>query len=163
MIQEDVFVHKLEEIKTDLLNFAHSLLGDKHSAEDALQEATIKMINNKEKFKTGKLKHWANTILRNHCVDIIRSRNKYGTKVVYIPSYFDYVMLSEDENDDTEEKLVKMHIAIKTLPNRSQQILNLVLKGKKYTEIGRILNISEGNVKAITHRSKIKLKKILLN
>ncbi len=58
--------NKLMELQNNLLNFAYMLTGNRDDAYDLLQDTTLKVLDNEEKFAENvNFKGWVFTIMRN--------------------------------------------------------------------------------------------------
>jgi RNA polymerase sigma-70 factor (ECF subfamily) len=75
------FTVLLDRHQADLLRLAHSLLGDPHGAQDAVQEAFCRLCRDAESLLarwapgTG-LGGWLCTVVRNGCIDHLRRRSQ---------------------------------------------------------------------------------------
>lgn len=75
------FTVLLDRHQADLLRLAHSLLGDSHGAQDAVQEAFCRLCRDAEsllaKWQPGTgLGGWLCTVVRNGCIDHLRRRSQ---------------------------------------------------------------------------------------
>ncbi len=75
------FATLLDRHQGDLLRTAHGLLGDGHAAQDAVQEAFLRLCRD----AAGLVAHaegraglggWLATVVRNHCIDLVRQRGR---------------------------------------------------------------------------------------
>ena len=89
--QQDAFEHLIRKYHVPLYNYVYSLVSDKLSAEDIVQETFISMINNIEKYKSRdntKFSTWLFTIARNKVTDDFRKRKIKESE--YIEESIDY-------------------------------------------------------------------------
>lgn len=75
------FTILLDRHQADLLRLAHSLLGDSHGAQDAVQEAFCRLCRDAESLLTRwapgtGLGGWLCTVVRNGCIDHLRRRSQ---------------------------------------------------------------------------------------
>ncbi len=74
----DAFHLLVQRHQGDLLRLAHGLLGEATAAEDAVQEAFLRLIREVEtilaKAAGDSLGGWLCTVCRNHCLDLLRRR-----------------------------------------------------------------------------------------
>ena len=75
------FASLVDRHQADLLRTAHALLGDGHAAQDAVQEALIRLCREAAALighAAGRtsLGGWLTTVVRNHCLDQLRSRKR---------------------------------------------------------------------------------------
>lgn len=60
------FRKQLMQLQSNMLNFAVTLTSDKEEAKDLLQDTTLKILNNEDKYvENVNFKGWAFTIMRN--------------------------------------------------------------------------------------------------
>ena len=60
------FQQKLVGLQENMLNFALMLTADRDDAQDLLQDTTLKVLNNQEKFVDNvNFKGWVLTVMRN--------------------------------------------------------------------------------------------------
>lgn len=145
-----------------LLNYSKKFLKDKYKAEEAVHEAFIYIIKNKDKYiKEDKLemKKLAITIVRGKTIDLIRREKKY----INMPEE-DVEIIVDLENlteSIVEEKdalsILRKHL--KDLDQLSRQILIMKYIDKmSVKEIGDILNLKVKTVETRLYRGKQKLK-----
>lgn len=153
--------------KRDLYVTAFSILKDQSTAEDIVHDAILKAAGNLEKFseiKCNKTRAYLVIIVKNLCIDYLR-RNK---KVVP----FDYELLKNtlpDHDDLLDEQMIKMDITremeeyLNELhPSYAQVIMLRFYHGLTVLEIAKILEITEGNVRARLNRA-LNAMKVLIN
>jgi RNA polymerase sigma-70 factor (ECF subfamily) len=145
-----------------IYNFAYRYVG-KEEAEDVTQEVFLKMWRNLKKFKKEKnFKSWLWTIARNACFDFLRKKRR--SQVWYLEdlsSLPDSRSLPYEalEKEGLKEKLEE---AIKSLPFKMRQILNLYYKeGLNFREIAETLNESLNTIKSRHRRALKEIKKLL--
>lgn len=69
----------LDRHQRDLLRTAHALLGDAHAAQDAVQEGFLRLCGEASALVAHaggrtNLGGWLTTVVRNHCLDVLRRR-----------------------------------------------------------------------------------------
>lgn len=160
----------LEEFYRDnhdfLLNYANRLLNSRERAEDAVHEAFISMINNKDKyFKLSRIefKKLATVIVRNKCVDIMRHDKNY---VDLSDDDMENVLDSKDIPIDSQiiwiDDVERMKNCIGMLDEVSKQIIILkYVEEMSYKEISKMMNLSLHNVKIRIYRAKTKLYELM--
>ena len=90
--------------------------------------------------KMGEFEPWAKRIMRNHCIDYVRQRNK-------LEIIEDISILEENNHQkvdvpDFVEDEILFHL--KKMPATTQQVFNLhIFKGFSHKEIGAMMNIAE--------------------
>ena len=123
-------------------------LKDKADAEDALQNALIKIYTHIDQFdlKKGNFKAWSSRIVVNENLMMLRKRVKS----------FEQIETSEDQDfvDQSESPLEKLSaqelsVLIASLPAGYKAVFNLyVIDGYNHKEIAKQLNITEGTSKS---------------
>ncbi len=134
---------------------ALSLLRDPDAAMDAVQEATARAITAADRFEDGALFYpWFYRILKNHCLDLLRRRQRRGVEdeeavsTLPAPSETDAPLL-------THEREAAVQRALARLSPDHQEILHLRhWQELTYDEIGAILNVPTGTVMSRLYRAR---------
>ena len=143
----DSFNTLCERYYPALTAIAHAVLGDRHLAEDAAQEAFAKAVRN-----LGKLRHtaqfvpWLSTICRNIARDMVRNNDKlYFTRDV--PPH-----AAADRRNDVSGIVRE---AINHLPDSKRALVYLrFYDGMTYEEISAVLGISKQAINGRLRRAK---------
>ena len=145
------FTENLVNIQHDLFRFAAKLTANENDARDLLQETSLKVLDNENKFTPDtNFKGWAFTIMRNLFINDYR-------KVVREQNYVDqtdnqhYLNKSENYAVDMIESVCdvkEMYHIINKLSNEYRQPFLMFVVGYKYHEIGNKLNLPLGTVKS---------------
>jgi RNA polymerase sigma-70 factor (ECF subfamily) len=145
------FTENLVNIQHDLFRFAAKLTANENDARDLLQETSLKVLDNENKFTPDtNFKGWAFTIMRNLFINDYR-------KVVREQTYVDqtdnqhYLNKSENYAVDMIESVCdvkEMYHIINKLSNEYRQPFLMFVAGYKYHEIGNKLNLPLGTVKS---------------
>jgi RNA polymerase sigma-70 factor (ECF subfamily) len=144
---------------TTMLYIARGILKEKYSAEDAVSQAFIKIINNLQKISfenCNKTKGLIVIIVRNICYDMLRSEKH--EKILPLEEFED---VPEDAQDAplnlaiSEEGYDFVMACLSDLREQYKDILRLKLV-YEYTdeEISKILDISQENVRVRFHRAR---------
>lgn len=155
MIQEE---WKLiyETYYKQLYLYSLSLAGNKHDAEDLLQETFVKAYlsyNN-----TGSIKYWLVKVLRNTYLNLQRKRQKEVLDDGEL--YLTKATVSEDPLSDYIEKEERrlLFAQIQKLPEPMKAVLmESVYFQMKDEEIGKLHGWSKDNVRKIRSRAKQRL------
>ena len=128
---------------------------DKANAEDLVQAAMLKCLENQEKFKEGtNLYAWAVTILKNHRIDMMRKKT---------PDFVDPETLKEhpetpEEYPDKKEKdsILKLSIqrCLDSLNETRRSVLILNAQGQTAREISELLGFPINT--ALSHLARAK-------
>lgn len=152
-------------------NFAYRILGDRHAAADATQDAFISAFKAIGKFRGGSFKAWLLRIVTNACYDQLRRKQRQPS------TSLDALLVLEpaptqsltDSRESPEEYTVRqelskvIQIGIGSLP--PEQRITLVLadvQGFSYQEIAGVTGVSLGTVKSRLSRARNKLRDFLL-
>ena len=137
-----------------LVAIGHAILGDRHLAEDAAQEAFAKAAVHLPKLrKADQFGCWVATICRNEARDLCRARRQARIE--------DRVPL-EEAPAGTDETGEAVRIALKELPEDAREVVFLrFYDGLSYDQISAVLGISEQAINGRLRRAKRKLAELL--
>ncbi|MBI3986579.1 MAG: sigma-70 family RNA polymerase sigma factor [Lentisphaerae bacterium] len=148
-----------------LLRYAMGLLNNVHAAQDAVQNAFIKL------FKTWKpglkptpaLRAWLYRVTHNEAVDHIRHESRL--KILHWNQAKDPAVSLPVSDNPGEEKTEQMErvltqLARLALPERQVVLLRLQ-EGLSYEEIARVTGRTEGNVGCLLHQAVRRLSRLL--
>ena len=157
-----------------LINYIHRSIDDYHRAEDLSQETFLRVFKSADRYQpTASFRSWLYTIATNLCRNEIRNRSRRNT-------YFFEDLVEEDEDvyqteimQDTryqpdillekKEQRQMIRKALAQLPENQRVALTLVTyHDLRYEEVAEILGCSVGAVKALIHRARQKMKKLLI-
>jgi RNA polymerase sigma-70 factor (ECF subfamily) len=144
-----------EEMYPSLCRFAANYINDNIHAEDIVQNTFEKFWLIKKDFKQlSEVKYYLFSMVKNSCVNHLRHqriKKEFESENVDSELYI--------KNFIIEEEVYQMiHIAIKTLPPRSQNVIMLALAGLKNPEIAEQMNISVNTVKTLKKDAYKKLR-----
>ena len=146
----DSFTELCRRYYPAMVAIAHSVIGDRHLAEDAAQQTFAKAIRQMLQLKNKtKFVAWLATICRNVALDLAHSRDR-------LQSAEDLSMIAAEshENDVTEsvkEALNKLSASAKEL------IFLRYYDGMTYEQISAVLGISEQAINGRLRRAKKKM------
>lgn len=147
-----------------MLGIAMRYSNNKTEAEDALQEAFIKIYKNIVKFegrRDGSLTNWIKTIVVNTTLSINKKNKKhnYTEDIENIRINLNEIESEVEDIAGTQNKI--MH-ALNQLPSGYRTVFNLyVLEGYTHQEIADILSISVNTSKSQLSKARKFLKKVL--
>lgn len=150
--EKDIISEIFTEHNKFLYNIALSILSNRTSAEDALQEAFLKIADNVEKIKKIECPQRV-----AYCVitvkNVSRNQIRSDSRTVSYDSYegvdnlFPSGQSIEDEFVKNEE-IKQIQSIINSLPDKDKQMIHLKWnRSKSYKEIADILNITEDAAK----------------
>ncbi len=145
------FQNRLLSIQTNLLNFAYTLTSDRDDAYDLLQDTTLKVLDNQEKFvENTNFKGWAFTIMRNIFINHYRRNTRVS---MVVDQSEDAYMLNVGQVSEsiTPEDSYAVHEILDTLNTFGDEYripFSMYLKGYKYAEIAEHMNLPVGTIKS---------------
>lgn len=150
---------------------AYKILKNQHDAEDAVQQAFIRVIDHLsdvDENDVGKTRSYLAIIARNMALDVYRKKKREMTHTV---SYDEHELFIEDpagqdfedveieEDHGLEEALAR---ALKQLPIQFADVIRLTyVHGLSSEKVGELLNISSDNVRQRLVRGRKKLAELI--
>ena len=130
-----------------MVALAHSVLGDRHLAEDAAQQAFAKAIRKLPQLREkGQFAAWLAVICRNTAKDMARDTQKFCTAE-------DLSAIPAKSGPDEQTEIVKE--AICELPALAKEVIFLrYYDGMTYERISAVLGISEQAINGRLRRAK---------
>lgn len=160
---EDIrkFEHIYIEYKQTMYYAAYRILKDRHTAEDAVHQAFLRIVNKLEKIDINdchKTKAFLVIIAEHIAIDIYRKRKREN-----VLSFDELEVYIADETLQIQnEEVDEIFCAIERLPKNYSTVLRLKYsQGYNDAEIADILDITEGNVRQRISRAKKKLSELL--
>lgn len=149
----------VEEYQDQAWTLARYLLKDPAEAEDAVQEAFVKLWHNRDKIDQAKIKPWLMRVTRNQCLDRLRRRR---------PTQEWEEWQKADEGPGPAQGLhqqelgerLKRSINGLNEPYRSLVVLRDVHQ-HSYEEVANVLELSLTQVKVYLHRARKQLREQL--
>ncbi len=167
----ELLVHRYQD---PLINYIHRSINDYHRAEDLSQETFLRVFKNANRYRpSASFKSWLYTIATNLCRNEVRNRSRrntyffedmveeqtdvYHSDIMHDTRYLPDVMCEKKEQREIVRK------ALEQLPENQRLALTLVTyQDLRYEEVAEILNCSVGAVKALIHRARQRMKKLLI-
>ncbi|MDE6310591.1 MAG: RNA polymerase sigma factor [Muribaculaceae bacterium] len=142
---------KLLAIQKNMLNFAYSLTSNRDEAYDLLQDTTLKVLDNKDKYtENDNFKSWVFTIMRNLFINNYRKTMRHGVVSDY--SEENYLINATNEfSSDTPEDTYGHHEIMEilnSLPDEYRVPFTMLVSGYKYVEIAEEMHLPLGTVKS---------------
>ncbi len=164
------FQTKLISMQEYMLSVALMLTSNREDAYDLLQETSLKVLDNQEKFlDNSNFKGWVMTIMRNI---FINNYHRALRSFVILDHDADLYNLDANhersfESPDSKCDLGAISGAIDDLPGEVKEPFSLYISGYQYTEIADELAIPLGTVKSriffARHELQKKLKEFRYN
>lgn len=162
---------------------AFRILGSTEEAEEVVQDTFIKVHQNMTKFqRQSSFSSWIFRIAHNHCVDILRARQRRNSGMSLLP-YDPQTIAGEDESMEPSLKVVSqvadsgpspaqeldfkeqeamIEASLKELPDTQRTVVVLHdIEGLSYQEISEIVGANLGTVRSRLHYGRLKLRQLL--
>ncbi len=146
----DSFTELCRRYYPAMVAIAHSVLGDRHLAEDAAQQAFAKAVRNLPRLKKkDKFASWLAAICRNAAINLARDRENLHTAE-------DLSAIEAKSHRDGSAEAVRQ--AISKLPAPAREVIYLrFYDGMSYEKISAVLGISEQAINGRLRRAKKKI------
>ncbi len=164
MKSNDSFESKLLGLQDNMLNFALTLTANREEARDLMQETTLRVLDNKEKYYENiNFKGWVFTIMHNIFVNNYR-------KVVRSQTFIDktgnlyHLNLPQDSGFDTPDgayTIKEINMAINSFTDEYKIPFSMHVAGYKYEEIAQHLGLPIGTVKSRIFFARKRLQEML--
>jgi RNA polymerase sigma-70 factor (ECF subfamily) len=165
MKNENQFLEIYNEFSQLVYNLSLSYLQNIEDSKEATQDVFVKIHTKLEGFNNkSSLKTWIYRITINHCLDVIKSKNrKY--RLFFTRENEDYD--SKDFNHpgaklESKEEMEKIFREINKLPEKQKTALILkTIEGIPQKEIATVMKMNEKAVESLLTRARKKLKEKL--
>ncbi len=157
---EQAFVFLYDNYSKAIFTVIHTIIDQRDTAEDLLQEVFVKIWQNISSYDSskGRLYTWMINIARNRAIDSIRSKetNKKSKTI----ELTDNVYVGGGEHSKIED--IGLKRVLNELPKETRRLMELAyFQGYTQDEISKILSIPIGTVKTRIRTTLIQLRKIL--
>ncbi|MDR2969895.1 MAG: RNA polymerase sigma factor [Tannerellaceae bacterium] len=147
----NLFQSQLLGLQENMMHFSMQLTANRDDAQDLLQDTTLKVLDNQEKFTdNANFKGWVLTVMRNIFINnyhkVVRTQTVVdkGTDLYNVDTINHSGMDSPEGSYDLKE----INKAIRTLNSEMRVPFAMYVSGYKYNEIAEKLNIPIGTVKS---------------
>ncbi len=151
--EEQVFTTLFKTNSKTVFNYIYYKFGNEEKANDAVQEAFLKLWENCAKVNPDKAKSFLYTVANNLSLNVIKAEK---VRLKHASSSLEVSYESPEYILEQQQYQEKLDIALNSLPEnqRSTFLLNRI-DGKKYAEIAEMEGIS---IKAVEKRMHLALK-----
>jgi RNA polymerase sigma-70 factor (ECF subfamily) len=138
---------------------------DHDDANDVLQNMLIKVWNGLEQFREdSQLYTWLYRIATNECLSFLEQQKKRSTVSMTDVEEGLSNKVRSDSNFDANQLEWRLQLAIQQLPEKQRLVFNLrYFDEMPYQEMSRILETSEGALKASYHHAARKIEEFIKN
>lgn len=157
----EAFNELISKYQHNLLYFIMRYIKSKEAAEDILQDVIVYVLEKKENYNFEySFKTYLYMIAKSRAINYIKKQNR-------CINYNEYENLYEDIEDVedkifTSERQIKIRNVINKMKLDYQTVIYLTqIEDMSYKEVARIMDKDIGQVKALVHNSKKKLKELL--
>lgn len=158
------FQEKLLSLQSNMLNFAYILTSNRDDAYDLLQDTTLKVLDNEDKFvENTNFKGWVFTIMRNIFINNYRRAARVSVKVDTSDDLYQ-LNVPKDSNYQTPENsyaVREVNAAIDSFSPAYRVPFSMHLAGYRYAEIAEYMHLPVGTVKSRIYYARQRLRSML--
>lgn len=143
--------------------YAYRFFGDYHAAEDAAQEAFVRVYRSAARYEpTAKFSTYFYTVLGNLCRDRLRSEKRRTARGESVEDVFEIDERTAgpdswgpERHMDAVEARALVREAVAALPEKLREAVSLrEFEGMAYAEIAEVMGANLGEVKTWIHRGR---------
>ena len=145
------FQKKLLGMQENMMNFALMLTANREDAQDLLQETSLKVLDNREKYADNRnFKGWVLTVMRNIFINNYHRVLRTQTVVEQDIDLYNLNVANDSsfETPDGAYQLQEITAAIDVLNEDMKAPFSMYVSGYRYHEIAKALRIPLGTVKS---------------
>ncbi len=151
MSAKESFRNRVVGIQGNLLNFAYQLTSNKETAEDLLQDTTLKALSNEDKYVDNvNFKGWIFTIMRNIFINNYRQKTRQATVIDQTEDLY-HLNVSQDSGLNTPDgsfAVKEISACIAQFSEEYRVPFSMHVAGYKYSEIAEKMNLPLGTIKS---------------
>ena len=158
------FQQKLLSLQEIMMNFALMLTANRDDAQDLLQDTTLKVLDNQDKFVDNvNFKGWVLTVMRNIFINNYHKIVRVQTVVDSSADLYNLDVVNDSgfDSPDKAYQIKEITKAINGLNDDLKVPFSMFLSGYKYNEIAEKLNVPLGTVKSRIFFARQELQKRL--
>ena len=162
--KESAFTAILKKYQEKLYWHIRRMVVDHDDANDVLQNMFIKVWKGLENFREdSQLYTWLYRIATNECLTFLEQQKKRASTSLSDVENGLENRLKADTNFDANRLEWKLQLAIQKLPEKQRVVFNLRYYDEMpYEEMSRVLETSEGALKASYHHAAKKIEEFIL-
>ncbi len=158
------FQTNLVSIQDNMMSFALQLTANREDAQDLLQDTTLKVLNNKDKFIDNvNFKGWVMTVMRNIFINnyhrVVRTQGiiDQGADIYNVETVYD----SGSDSPLGSYEIKEITDSINGLNEELKAPFSMFVSGYKYHEIAEKMDIPLGTIKSRIFFARQELQKEL--
>lgn len=158
------FQKKLLSMQENMMNFALMLTADRDDAQDLMQDTTLKVLNNQEKFVDNvNFKGWVLTVMRNLFINNYHKIVRTQTIIDQNADLYNLDVINDAgiDSPDGAFRIQEITKAIDALEDDLRTPFSLYLSGYKYHEIAEKLALPLGTIKSRIYFARQELQSVL--
>ena len=158
------FQQKLLSLQENMMNFALMLTANRDDAQDLLQDTTLKVLDNQDKFVDNvNFKGWVLTVMRNIFINNYHKIVRVQTVVDSSADLYNLDVVNDSgfDSPDKAYQIKEITKAINGLNDDLKVPFSMFLSGYKYNEIAEKLNVPLGTVRSRIFFARQELQKRL--
>lgn len=159
-MEDKLFSKKLDRNYAHLLKFAQNLTHSKTDAEDLIQDASIKALNNLSNLKEEtKFRAWFHRILYNTYISkyLKRKRRRKLLEERWPGSEVLFNVSNQNNKALQRLRLKDIQKVMKNIDSKYLKAFKMYVKGYSYKEIAAIENVAIGTVKSRINTARKKM------
>jgi RNA polymerase sigma-70 factor, ECF subfamily len=163
--KEKAFTAIIKKYQEKLYWHVRRMVVEHEDANDVLQNMFIRVWNGLENFREdSQLYTWLYRVATNECLSFLEQQKKKSTASLdNVESNLSNKVVA-DKYFDPNKLEWKLQLAIQQLPERQRLVFNLRYYDEMpYEEMSRVLDTSEGSLKASYHHAVKKVEEYILN
>lgn len=164
MADNSTFKQKLIGLQSNLFSFACRLTADRETAQDLVQDTTLKVLDNESKYvENVNFKGWVFTIMRNIFINNYRRQVRCATVVDSTEDLY-HLNLSQESGLETPEgsfTAKEITMSINAFRPEYKVPFSMYLAGYKYGEIAEKMKLPLGTVKSRIFFARKRLQEML--
>ena len=163
-MESKTFQAKLIKLQTNMLNFAYILTSNRDDAYDLLQDTTLKVLDNKDKYVDNvNFKGWVFTIMRNLFINNYRKIVRAGTVLDLTEDLYHLNLPQNSGYESPEGSLASKEITsiINSFEDSYKVPFSMHVAGYKYAEIAEHTGLPLGTFKSRIFFARQRLQRAL--
>lgn len=158
-----IFEQQVISARDKMFRFAFGMLNNAEDARDVVQDALVKIWNQREKL--GAVEHpeaWCMQVVRNLCLDQFKARKTRMAAAKVLAYRTEAPLMTPYQEMEKKDLLERVRKIICELPEKPRMILHLRdVEGFTYKEIAEIMELSMEEVKIGLFRARKVIKERL--